>query len=346
MRRAGKAFPFSLSEKTFPEIYNAGGAACRAKVTMDYTTLGRTGLRVSRMGLGCGGHSRLGLSANRGEENAIRIVREAIDLGVNLIDTAEGYRTEEVVGKALADIRREDVVLCTKAGVHWEDRYATPEETRMRVDACLKRLNTDYVDIFHVHGVRPEHYAYARDEIHPVLTQLKAQGKIRFIGITEQFGGDTAHEMLPIALDDDLWDVAMIGFNILNQSARDLIFPKTQARNVGTLDMFAVRKALSDPLALRELMAGLVGRGEVDPNSFDPETPLDFLLANGIASSVTEAAYRFCRWESGVDVILSGTGNVEHLRENVKSINGPPLPPATIERLQTMFHGVKSVSGN
>jgi len=313
---------------------------------MDYTTLGRTRLRVSRMGLGCGGHSRLGLSANLGDDNAIRIVREAIDLGVNLVDTAEGYRTEEVVGKALEGIRREDVILCTKAGVHWEEHYSSRQETRMRVDACLTRLKTEYVDIFHVHGVRPEHYAYARDEIYPILAELKAKGKIRFIGITEQFGGDTAHEMLPGALDDDLWDVAMIGFSILNQSARELIFPKTQSQNVGTLDMFAVRKALSDPRTLRELMTNLVARGEVDPASFDPEAPLDFLAAEGVASSITEAAYRFCRWEPGMDVVLSGTGNVEHLRENVKAINGPPLPSSIVERLQTMFRGVSSVSGN
>jgi len=313
---------------------------------MDYTTLGRTGLRVSRMGLGCGGHSRLGLSAGKGDENAIRIVREALDLGINFIDTAEGYGTEEVVGKGIAGEDRDKIVISTKAGVHWQERYATPAETRLRVNDCLRRLQTDYIDIFHIHGVRPEDYAYARDGILPVLLQLKAEGKIRFVGITEQFGGDTKHEMLTRAVLDDLWDVAMVGFSILNQSARNPILVETQRRNVGTLDMFAVRRALSNPVSLKELMSELVKRGEVDADLFSPENPLGFLVEDGVAVSVPEAAYRFCRWEPGIDVVLSGTGIAEHLRENVRALEGPSLPRNVVERLRVLFERVDSVSGN
>src|SRR5260370_145563 len=85
------------------------------------------------------------------------------------------------------------------------------------------------------------------------LGTAQAAGKIRFLGITEQFGGDTAHEMLKRALPDDRFDVIMTGFSLLNPSARRAVFPLTLQHDVGTLIMFAVRRALSRPEALREM---------------------------------------------------------------------------------------------
>src|SRR5580658_7119924 len=80
---------------------------------MEYTTLGRTGLRVSVAGLGTGGFSRIGIGQS--EDHAIGIIRQALDLGVNLIDTAAVYGTEHVVGRALHGVARDSVVVCTKA---------------------------------------------------------------------------------------------------------------------------------------------------------------------------------------------------------------------------------------
>ena len=82
---------------------------------MEYTTLGKTGLKVSVVGLGCGGPSRLGLRDNAdSQERAIGIVRQAIDLGVNFIDTAQSYGTEGIVGKAIAGTPRDQLVISTK----------------------------------------------------------------------------------------------------------------------------------------------------------------------------------------------------------------------------------------
>jgi len=81
---------------------------------MDYTILGRTGLKVSVAGLGCSGPSRLGLRQNKNPTDAVAVARRAIDLGVNFIDTAEWYGTEPVVGAAIADVPRERLVLSTK----------------------------------------------------------------------------------------------------------------------------------------------------------------------------------------------------------------------------------------
>ena len=87
---------------------------------MEYTTLGRTGLRVSVAGLGCGGNSRLGLASGAGEAEAVALVRRAFDLGVNLFDTAAAYGTEPVVGAARRGVPRDAVVISSKANVHRE----------------------------------------------------------------------------------------------------------------------------------------------------------------------------------------------------------------------------------
>lgn len=313
---------------------------------MEYTTLGRTGLRVSRMGLGCGGHSRLGLATGGTPEGAERVVREALALGVNFFDTAEAYGTEETVGRALSDGPREQVVISTKAGVQREGRRVTGAEFRERVDACLGRLRMDYVDVFHLHGVSLDDYSYACEELLPALRDLQAEGKVRFLGITEAFGPDPAHRMLARALDDPAWDVVMVGFNLLNQSARERVLARTRQNKIGTLCMFAVRRALSRPEVLQELMRDLAAQGLVDGESFDPSDPLGFVRDESDAQSLPEAAYRFCRWEPGMDIVLAGTGQVEHLRENAASVCAPPLPAPVVEQLQRLFARVDTVSGN
>jgi aryl-alcohol dehydrogenase-like predicted oxidoreductase len=215
-----------------------------------------------------------------------------------------------------------------------------------RVHGCLRRLGTEYVDVLHLHGVRAPDYDHCVAELVPALVALRDAGKIRFLGITEAFGPDPGHEMLVRAVQDDCWDVMMVGFNILNQSARERVFPATRAKNIGVLDMFAVRRALANPNALKELVADLARQGRLDGRDFDANDPLGFLLESGAASSVTDAAYRFCRYEPGIHVVLSGTGSVAHLEANAASLSAPPLPDEITERLRGLFAGIDSVSGN
>jgi L-galactose dehydrogenase len=137
----------------------------------------------------------------------------------------------------------------------------------------------------------------------------------------------------------------MVGFNILNQSARERVLSVTRAKGIGTLNMFAVRRAFSRPDRLKEIVADLVARSVVDAGSVNPDDPVGFLVGEGRAGSVTEAAYRFCRWEPGLDVVLSGTGSVEHLRANARSLDLPDLPARDRARLEAIFARVDDVSG-
>ncbi len=302
--------------------------------------LGRTGLRVSFAGLGAGGDSRLGLS--RGEANAVRIVHAALDRGVNFLDTAEAYGTEEVIGLALRDVPRDRVVLSTKKTTN-AGQALEAKEIIASLEASLKRLRTDYVDVYHLHGVAPEDYTALREHAVPVLLDLRRQGKIRFLGITEKFVIDPQHRMLNAALDDDVWDVIMVGFNLLNQSARERVFARTRARGIGTLIMFAVRRALSRPERLREVLTELAQRGELTARH--AEEGLSFLVGDEAAASLPDAAYRYCRHEPGADVILTGTGSEAHLLENLTSIQRPDLSREARTRLAELFGHLDHLSG-
>lgn len=315
-----------------------------AIASMRFTTLGHTQLRVSVMGLGCGGPSRLGQLAGAARDESVAIIREALDSGINLVDTAESYGTESIVGKALQGRDRASVVISTKKSV-WEK--ITPDDVRKSLKASLQRLGTDYVDIYSLHAVALERYDLLCQEIVPILEDLRDEGQIRFIGITERFikGGDPGHAMLQHALEDDVWDVVMVGLNILNQSARERVLTRTASKGVGTLIMFAVRKALSRPERLREVVGDLIKKGQIDPRTIDENDPLGFLLHEGGAVSLPDAAYRFCRDEPGTDVILSGTGSLAHLRENLRSFDRPPLPPEDVRVLRLAFGRVDSVTG-
>lgn len=274
--------------------------------------------------------------------HAADMVRRALDLGITFIDTARAYGTEEAVGLGVKG-RRDRAVISSKAGVGRRDDLVSAADMARYVDDALRKLDTDHVDVFHLHGVTPGQYPHARDAIVPELKRQQAAGKIRFLAISEQFGGDTGHAMLREALPDDLFDVVMVGFSILNPSARSRVFPATRAKDVGTLIMFAVREALSRPEELRKVVGGLIERGEIDAGSVDAADPLGFL---GDGQAVVEAAYRFCRHEPGAHVVLTGTGDPEHLKANVAAIQEPPLPPEVMALLDAIFGRVDSVSGN
>ncbi|MGE0558978.1 MAG: aldo/keto reductase [Burkholderiales bacterium] len=309
---------------------------------MQYTTLGRTGLKVSVAGLGCGGSSRLGLA--QGETHAVGVVQRALDLGINFIDTAQFYGTEPVVGAALKGRARDSVVICTKHKVrHNDGAPITTAEILAGLDHSLRALGTDHVDVFCLHTVLPDEYDRVMGEIVPALLREKSAGKFRHLGITEFAGRDHRHDTLTRAFADDCWDVMMVAFHMLNQNARRRVFPQTQAKNIGTLVMFAVRAIFSTPGRLQQDIAELVAENRLPKWLADKKQPLDFLLHDGGAQSIIEAAYRYARHEPGADVVLFGTGNPDHVASNVNAILRPPLPEADRSTLEKLFGALEGV---
>ncbi|MCH7616131.1 MAG: aldo/keto reductase [Nitrospinae bacterium] len=313
---------------------------------MEYITLGRTGLRVSVMGLGCGGLSCLGQSTGKSEDESINLVRKALDFGINFIDTAETYRTERIVGNALKGLRREDVVLSTKAPMYRDNKLITADDLVQAAENSLRKLNTDYLDIYHFHAVEEKEYQYVAEELVPIQLRLRDEGKIRFLGITERFMADPTHMMLKRAIQDDCWDVVCVGFNLLNQTARTEVLTTTIQKNIGVLGMYAVRRALSNIENLKIAFSMLAQTGVVDGTIVEDDHPLGFLFHEKGAVSLTDAAYRYCSHEPGIHVVLFSTGSMEHLQANVTSLLSPPLPHEDLIKIKELFGKVNHFSGH
>jgi L-galactose dehydrogenase len=304
---------------------------------MQFTTLGGTKLRVSVAGLGTGGFSMMGLKTGKTEDEAARLILEAVDLGINFIDTAPPYGTEGVVGRALQSIPRDSVAIATKAFIHRNNEWSSPERVVASLDNSLRLMGTDYVDVFNLHGVEPHEYDYALNTIAPVLIEQKQKGKIRHIGLTENPIVDFTNETLKRALRDPVWEVFMVGFHMMHQGARADVFPATREKGIGTLLMFAVRSIFTDPPRVAREMKELAAKGLVEQWLGETDDPLGFLVHDGGAANMIEAAYRFARHEPGVDVVLFGTGDAGHLRTNVASLLKPPLPDADRAKLAALF---------
>lgn len=308
---------------------------------MEYTTLGRTDLRVSVAGLGCGGFSRVGQRAGKSEAESVSLIQQALDLGVNFIDTAAAYETETIVGKAIAG-RRDEVVISTKATTGRGDNLASPDAFVASLDASLKKLGVDCIDVFQLHGIAPDAYDYNIDHLIPAALKEKEKGKFKHLGVTEVPPLDAHHESLSRAIEEDWCEVLMIAYHVLHQSARK-IFTVTREKGIGVLNMFAVRVLFSEEGRLKRVVDSLVADGQLPRELAQEEEPLGFLLHEAGARNIIDAAYRYCRHTEGTDVILFGTGNPDHLRANVESILSPPLPASDVERLNTVFGSLVDV---
>jgi L-galactose dehydrogenase len=304
---------------------------------MRFTTLGNTGLRVSIAGLGCGGFSRLGLATGKTEDQAADLVLEAVDLGINFIDTAPAYGTEATVGKALKKLTRDKVVVATKVHVLRNGELYNAERVTQSIDNSLKLMGTDYIDVFQLHGVRTTEYDHATNVVLPALLAAKEKGKIRHLGITEQPTDDFTHHMLTRAVKDGTWEVFMIAFNMMHQGARKKLFPLILEKKIGTLLMFAVRSIFTRNERVVAALKQAAAQGKIAQAIADNPEPLGFLLHKDGAGSLTEAAYRFAVHEPGVDVVLFGTGDRDHLHANVQSLLMPPLPAADTAKLAELF---------
>lgn len=155
---------------------------------MEKRVLGKTGLEVSSLGLGCMGMSEF--YGGRDDEESIKTIHHALDLGVTLLDTADMYgvgRNEELVGRAIRG-RRDSVVLATKFGnVRSADGAmlgvnGRPEYVKMACDASLKRLGVDYIDLYYQHRVDP---GTPIEETVGAMADLVQAGKVRYLGLSE-----------------------------------------------------------------------------------------------------------------------------------------------------------------
>ncbi|MBC7823314.1 MAG: aldo/keto reductase [Candidatus Parcubacteria bacterium] len=198
---------------------------------MKTRTLGRQGLTVSELGLGCMGMSEF--YGTLDENESIATIHRALELGVNFLDTADMYgigANEQLVGKAMKG-QRDRVILATKFGIQRGDDPASrgingkPEYVRQACDASLKRLNVDYIDLYYQHRVDPN---VAIEDTIGAMAELVHKGKVRYLGLSEAAANTIrrAHVVHPIsALQSE--------YSLWTREPEDEILPTIRELGIG-----------------------------------------------------------------------------------------------------------------
>ena len=203
---------------------------------MDYRLLGRTGVEVSPLALGT---MMFGEWGNKDTDDSIRVIRSALDAGINFVDTADVYsggESEEIVGKALQG-RRDDVVLATKFFMPMGEGPNRSGGSRryimQAVENSLTRLGTDYIDLYQVH--RPSALIDVEETL-GALTDLVRQGKVRYIG-SSSYSGSQIVEAQVASRDSNLsrFVTEQPPYSILVRGIEQDVLPTTQRYGMGTL---------------------------------------------------------------------------------------------------------------
>lgn len=307
--------------------------------------IGNIGVDVSRIGLGTwaigGGPAFGGVDTTK---NGIKTIQRALEVGVNLIDTAPGYnfgRSEEIVGQAITG-RREEYVLITKCGLVWDapgayfntvgdtvlNRSLEPESIKRELTLSLERLGTDYVDIYMTHWPAIEPFATPIAETVRYLMELKASGAIRGIG-----AANVSPAQVREYLEHGQLDVVQMRYSILDRQVEDELMPLCIENGV-TVQAYS-------PLEMG-ILAGAVRRGYVPPEGnaragkkwFEPanlERALDMLddwapLREKYDCESADLAIAWILAQDPNVTVLSGSMTPDELSANVKAMSVDPTP--------------------
>ena len=309
---------------------------------MQYRPLGESGIQASVVGLGTwvtGGGSWWGEDPDDGE--SIRAIHAALDAGVSLIDTAPGYgfgRSEEVVGKAVKG-RRDKVVLATKCGLWWQDdrgsffferdgrkirRSLRPDTIREEVEASLRRLGTDRIDLYQTHwpSIPPE--LTRIDDTMACLMDLKGKGKIRAIGVSNV----SVEELGQFRFYGEVASL-QLRYSILFREPEEDVLPYCHKKKVATLAYMSLEQGL---LTGKVGMDRVFAEEEIRSNeNWNPwfklenrRKILDLLagwkdLTAKYECTVAQLAIAWTAAQTGVTHVLCGVRRVAQAEENARA---------------------------
>lgn len=325
---------------------------------MTYRNLGSTGLKVSELGLGC---STIGNSIfNYGDESEfIDVLNYAFDNGINFFDTADTYalgNSEILIGKAFCN-KRDKVIIASKVGflpsslsrrakglipalgnarklllpfkknlkkLSRTEQNFSREHIRLSVEKSLKRLNTDYIDLYQLHN--PPSKIIIEGEVFRILDDLKSEGKIRFYGISAASIDDAL-----LCLNKNNISSLQIEFNLLHREAAKKLFPFKGEKGI------IVRVPLARGL--------LTVNRKVQTGSFTYNSQLEDkqnlnlkeLEAEVSKNIFPEAAIRFILDHQEVSTVIAGTKSKNHLKENLSALSNPSLSTDDYERVKKLF---------
>jgi predicted aldo/keto reductase-like oxidoreductase len=304
------------------------------KVT-EYRTLGRTGWRVSDVSFGAGNLS----NAN--------VLETALDRGINYIDTGEHYErggSERTIGEALKNRDRKSVFVTTKLNLTFDKRN-DKAGIRDRFQKCLERMRTDYADCLMIHMCTLAQVKY--EPYHEVIRELKAEGRVRFSGLSNHgadlslYGplDDPMDRVVLAAAEDGRFDVVLFVYNYLKTDVGDKILAACKAKGMGTtlMKMDPAFYVQEDKNIIASVEARYKSQGKEVPEAFKKlaESAGEraakteaFLKAHNLAGleQARDAAIKFCLDRSGVHCVCPSINSFEAL-DAFLALSGAKMSP-------------------
>jgi aryl-alcohol dehydrogenase-like predicted oxidoreductase len=325
---------------------------------MELRTFGRTGLQLSILGFGCGAVG--GLMVRGSPEDQERAVVRALEAGVNYFDTAAMYgngESEKNLGRILNKLKP-NVIVGTKVRIPSANFNGIAAYVAESLDASLKRMGREQVDIFHLHnaittsgGGENLSAKQVLDEVAPAFDKLRQQGKFRFPGITAV--GDTT--ALHQVIDARAFVSAQVSYNMLNPSAARALpanypaqdygkmFDHTQAAGVGVVGIRVLAGGALSGAPVRHPIASPPPDPIGSAHSYDTDMQrarrLQPLVEQGHAGSLPEAAVRFAIAHPAMGTILVGMATLAEFEQSLAAVQKGPLSQAALETLGAMQNG-------
>ncbi len=312
---------------------------------MQYRTLGRTGVQVSTLALGAMNFGAIGRTT---QDEATALVNAALEAGINLVDTADAYsagESEEMVGKAIAG-RRDDLVLATKAylpmGEERNHRGSSRRWLVAELDASLRRLGVDHIDLYQVHRWDP---TTSDEETLSALTDLQRTGKIRYFG-SSTFPAYRIVAAQWTAREHHLgrYVTEQPGYSILQRDIESHVLPAIQEYGMGVL----VWSPLASGWLSGAIRAGreiTTSRSTLMPARFDPAVPANqakmaaveqlAVLAEQAGLTMIQLALGFVTAHPGVTSAIIGPRTPEHLASQLAAAD-TVLPTDVLDAIDTI----------
>ncbi len=294
---------------------------------MEARKLGRQGLEVSALGLGC-----MGMSWAYGgsdESECIRVIHHALDIGVNFFDTAETYgpfKNEELIGRALKGKRREDVIIATKFAWKFGPNNeqigldSSPANIKRSVEGSLRRLGTSYIDLYYQHRLDPN--TPIEDTV-GAMADLVKQGKVRYIGLSEVGPGTVrrAHKVHPLS-------AVQSEYSLWTRGVEEKVLPALRELGIGLVAYSPIgRGFLTGKIrSINDLSESDWRRNNprFQGDNFQHNFKLTETIEKVASSYGTAAAQVALRWVlgRGSDIVpIPGTRHIEYLDENVQALD-------------------------
>ncbi len=296
---------------------------------MERHILGRTGVSVSKL---CLGTMMFGAWGNPDHDESIRIIHAALDAGINFLDTADVYargESEEIVGKALAGGRRDDIVLATKfhgaMGDDANEQGASRRWIIREVEDSLRRLGTDWIDLYQVHRPRTDTDI---EETLGALTDLVHQGKIRYIG-SSTFPASQIVEAQWVARDRHLerFVTEQPAYSILARAIENDILPTCHRHGMGVISYSPLTGGWLSGRWRKDAGPQSSTRAERLPDRFDLSTPANQRKLDAVEQLAQLAS------ETGITLIQLAIAFVM----NHPAITAPIIGPRTMEQLESQL---------